>query len=50
VTILDVRTARSRATSGQMAPGTVRLDPERAAFEAERLQLPREAWLVAFCA
>lgn len=50
VTVLDVRTARSRDTSGQMAPGTVRLDPERAAFEAERLRLPREAWLVAFCA
>jgi sodium/hydrogen antiporter len=50
VVLLDVRTARSRATSGQVAPGTVRLDPERASFEAERLRLPREAWLVAFCA
>jgi sodium/hydrogen antiporter len=50
VIVLDVRTARSYETSGQMAPGTVRLDPERAAFEAERLRLPREAWLVAFCA
>lgn len=50
VIVLDVRTARSRDTSGQVAPGTVRLDPERAVFEAERLQLPREAWLVAFCA
>lgn len=50
VILLDVRTARSRETSGQIAPGTVRLDPERAAFEAERLRLPREAWLVAFCA
>lgn len=50
VVVLDVRTARSRETSGQVAPGTVRLDPERAAFEAERLRLPREAWLVAFCA
>jgi hypothetical protein len=28
----------------------VRIDPERSAKEAERLQLPREAWLVAFCA
>jgi sodium/hydrogen antiporter len=50
VIVLDVRTARSFETSGQMAPGTVRLDPERAAFEAERLRLSREAWLVAFCA
>lgn len=50
VILLDVRTARSRNVSGQIAPGTVRLDPERAVHEAERLQLPREAWLVAFCA
>jgi NhaP-type Na+/H+ or K+/H+ antiporter len=50
VVLLDVRTDRSRGISGQLAPGTVRLDPERASFEAERLQLPREAWLIAFCA
>lgn len=50
VIVLDVRTARSRDTSGQIAPGTVRLNPERSAQEAERLHLPREAWLVAFCA
>lgn len=50
VMVVDVRTARSLETSGQIASGTIRLDPERAAFEAERLQLPREAWLVAFCA
>ena len=50
VTLLDVRTDRSRGISGQMALGTVRLDPERASFEAERLQLPRESWLLAFCA
>jgi NhaP-type Na+/H+ or K+/H+ antiporter len=50
VVVLDVRTARSRDTSAQKAPGTVRLDPERAVHEAERLHLPREAWLIAFCA
>ena len=50
VVLLDVRTSRSLEISGQIAPGTIRLDPERAAFEAERLHLPREAWLVAFCA
>jgi NhaP-type Na+/H+ or K+/H+ antiporter len=50
VILLDVRTARSRETSGLVAPGTIRLDPERAAWEAERLQLPKEAWLLAFCA
>jgi NhaP-type Na+/H+ or K+/H+ antiporter len=48
--ILDVRAARSYETSGQVASGTVRLDPDRAVQEAERLHLPREAWLVAFCA
>lgn len=50
VILLDVRTARSRETSGLVAPGTIRLDPERAAWEAERLHLPKEAWLLAFCA
>jgi len=48
--VLDVRTARSRDTSELIAPGTVRLDPERAVQEAEHLSLPKEAWLVAFCA
>lgn len=50
VVILDARSARSYETSGQIAPGTIRLDPERSVQEAERLHLPREAWLVAFCA
>ncbi|HKH44548.1 MAG TPA: cation:proton antiporter [Thermoanaerobaculia bacterium] len=50
VVVLDVRAARSYETSGQIAPGTARLDPERSVQEAERLHLPREAWLVAFCA
>lgn len=50
VVVLDVRSARSYETSGQIAPGTIRLDPERSVQEAERLHLPREAWLVAFCA
>jgi hypothetical protein len=30
--------------------GAVRIDPERAVQEAERLHLPKEAWLAAFCA
>jgi NhaP-type Na+/H+ or K+/H+ antiporter len=50
VIVLDVRSARSYDTSGQIAPGTIRLDPERSVQEAERLHLPREAWLIAFCA
>jgi sodium/hydrogen antiporter len=48
--LLDVRTQRSLEASGAAMKGAVRIDPERAAKEAERLQLPREAWLVAFCA
>lgn len=50
VIVLDVRSARSYETSGQIAPGTIRLDPERSVREAERLHLPKEAWLIAFCA
>jgi hypothetical protein len=48
--LLDVRTQRSLEASGADVKGAVRIDPERAAKEAERLQLPREAWLIAFCA
>lgn len=50
VVILDVRTLRALESSDTTAQGAVRIDPERAVPEAERLQLPREAWLVAFCA
>jgi sodium/hydrogen antiporter len=50
VVVLDVRTSRSFEASGGGAKGAVRIDPERAAQEAERLHFPKEAWLVAFCA
>jgi NhaP-type Na+/H+ or K+/H+ antiporter len=50
VVILDVRTLRSLESSDLRAVGAVRVDPERPAQEAERLKLPREAWLIAFCA
>ena len=50
VMILDVRTLRSLESSDLRAVGAVRVDPERPAQEAERLTLPREAWLIAFCA
>ena len=50
VIVLDVRTLRSFEASGAVAKGAVRIDPERAAQEAERLHLSKEAWLVAFCA
>ncbi|HKI00521.1 MAG TPA: cation:proton antiporter [Thermoanaerobaculia bacterium] len=48
--LIDVRTQRSLEASDAAIKDAVRIDPERAAKEAERLQLPREAWLVAFCA
>ncbi|HWM94955.1 MAG TPA: cation:proton antiporter [Thermoanaerobaculia bacterium] len=50
VVVMDVRTLRSLESSDRKAVGAVRVDPERPAQEAERLQLPREAWLIAFCA
>ena len=50
VVVLDVRTLRSLEASDAVAKGAVRIDPERSVHEAERLYLPREAWLVAFCA
>ncbi|HEX7180662.1 MAG TPA: cation:proton antiporter [Thermoanaerobaculia bacterium] len=50
VVLLDARSARSWEPSEQTVQGAVRLDPERPVQEAERLELPREAWLVAFCA
>lgn len=50
VVILDVRTLRSLESSDLRAVGAVRVDPERPAQEAERLKLPKEAWLIAFCA
>jgi sodium/hydrogen antiporter len=50
VVILDVRTLRSLESSDLRAVGAVRVDPEQPAQEAERLKLPKEAWLIAFCA
>lgn len=50
VTVLDARTVRSLESSDRRAVGALRLDPERPVQEAERLQLPKEARLVAFCA
>lgn len=50
VVLLDVRTARSLEGSDTTAQGAVRIDPERPAKDAERLQLSKEAWLLAFCA
>lgn len=50
VVVVDSRTLRSLEESGRLATGAVRVDPERPVREAERLQLPRDSWLVVFCA
>ena len=50
VVILDVRTDRSYNASGYQARGATRLPPDHIAERAEELRLPREAWLIGFCA
>ena len=50
VVLLDVRTQRSLEMSEHTTQGAIRIDPERPAQEAQRLHLPKGAWLVAFCA
>jgi NhaP-type Na+/H+ or K+/H+ antiporter len=50
VILLDVRTERSMETSESMAQGAVRMPPEHVVDQARKRQLPKEAWLVAYCA
>jgi rhodanese-related sulfurtransferase len=51
VVLLDARTERSRDTSDLQAKGSVRLSPEQnVAIQAKELKLPKEAWLIAYCA
>lgn len=50
VIILDVRTERSRETSDHQAQGSVRMPPENVALQARELKLPKDAWLIAYCA
>jgi NhaP-type Na+/H+ or K+/H+ antiporter len=50
VLLLDVRTSRSYEGSPLAATGAVRLRPDKAVESAASLALPREAWLVAYCA
>jgi len=50
VIILDVRTERSRDTSEYQAQGSVRVVPENVVGQAKRLNLPKDAWLIAYCA
>lgn len=48
--LLDVRTDRSRDTSDFQGTGSVRLPPDHVVAEAQEMNLPKEAWLVAYCA
>ena len=50
VIMLDVRTDRSRDTSDSQAAGSVRMPPEDVVAQARKLDLPKEAWLIAYCA
>ena len=50
VILLDVRTERSRDTSDFQAEGSVRIVPENVVLQAQKLKLPKDAWLIAYCA
>jgi sodium/hydrogen antiporter len=50
VVILDVRTDRTYDPSPTQARGAIRLSPDHVAERASELNLPRDAWLVAYCA
>jgi NhaP-type Na+/H+ or K+/H+ antiporter len=50
VILLDVRTERSRDTSDLQAEGSIRMPPENVVAQARELRLPKEAWLIAYCA
>lgn len=50
VVLLDVRKDGGWAESEVKAAGAIRLPPDDAAPRAAELALPRNAWLVAYCA
>jgi NhaP-type Na+/H+ or K+/H+ antiporter len=50
VIIIDARTERSRETSDSYAQGSVRLVPENVVLQARELNLPKDAWLIVYCA
>jgi NhaP-type Na+/H+ or K+/H+ antiporter len=50
VKILDVRTERTYREDDLQARGAIRLDPDRPTTAAAELALPRNDWLVAYCA
>jgi len=50
VILLDVRTERSRELSETQAKGSVRMVPEGVVAQAHKLKLPKDAWLITYCA
>jgi rhodanese-related sulfurtransferase len=50
VVILDVRSERTFNDSDSLATGAVRVDPNRSVPEVRKLGIPKQAWIVAFCA
>jgi NhaP-type Na+/H+ or K+/H+ antiporter len=48
--ILDVRTDRTYDPSPTQARGAIRLPPDHVAERASELNLPRDAWIVGYCA
>ncbi len=49
VVILDVRTERSYNREPLQAAGSVRMQPDHIVERAQELNLPRDAWIVAYC-
>jgi hypothetical protein len=50
VLILDVRSEPSFASSELQAQGAVRVPPDQALRRIAEMNVPRETWIVAFCA
>jgi rhodanese-related sulfurtransferase len=50
VILLDVRKEGAWQESDVKAAGAIRIPPDDAALRAAELALPRNAWLVAYCA
>ena len=48
--VLDVRAERSLATSELRAQGALKIPPDRAVERLTQLDVPRQTWLLAFCA
>ena len=50
ILVLDVRSDRNFETSEFQAQGALRISPDHVAKRIAELQIPRQTWLIAFCA